>query len=114
MASLTAPRPPPRWPWLPVPRYIRGDLLDGAAGGREDLAERRGELTLSAEDFDGFAVPSVALLGQRSELVFGLAGLQGGLLGQCDRFDVGGLASVGGLELFGQFGGAGFDRLAPR
>ena len=37
-----------------------------------------------------------------------------GLLGQRDRLDVGWFAAVGGLELLGQFGGAGFDRRAPR
>src|SRR6185437_17010335 len=46
--------------------------------------------------------------------MFGLAGFQGGLLCQCDRFDVGGFASVVCLELLGQLGGAGFDGLAAR
>ena len=69
---------------------------------------------LAAEDFDGFGAPGLALLCKRSGLMFGLAGFQGGLLCQCDRFDVGGFASVVCLELLGQLGGAGFDGLAAR
>ena len=68
----------------------------------------------AAENFDGFGAPGLALLCKRPGLMFGLAGFQGGLLGQCDRFDVGGFASVVCLELLGQLGGAGFDGLAAR
>ena len=45
-----------------------------------------------------------------SAAVFGVAGFQGGLLGRGDALDVAGLTTVGGVELLGQFRGAGFDR----
>ena len=85
-----------------------------APSGRQGLADHPGQFTLTAEDFDCFRPPGLPLLGDRAGLVFGFPGFQGCLLGQGDRFDVGGLAAVVGLELLGQFGGAGFDGLAPR
>ena len=86
----------------------------GGAGIDRGLADHLAQLVLTAENFDGLGTPRLALLGKRSGLMFGLAGFQGGLLCQCDRFDVGGFASVVCLELLGQLGGAGFDGLAAR
>ena len=74
--------------------------------GGQDAAEHRGQLFDAADDFDGLGAPGVALLGQRAWLVFGVAGFQGGLLGQGDGLDVGGFAAVGGVELLGQLSGA--------
>ena len=74
--------------------------------GGQDAAEHRGQLLDAANDFDGLGAPGMALLGQRARLVLGVAGFQGGLLGQRDGLDVGGFAAVGGVELLGQLSGA--------
>ena len=84
------------------------------ARNRQRLADHWAQFVLTAEDFDGLRTPPLALLCKRAGLMFGLAGFQGGLLCQCDRFDVGGLTSVVCLELLGQLAGAGFDGLAAR
>jgi hypothetical protein len=46
--------------------------------------------------------------------VFGLPGVQGGLLGQREHFDDGGFAVVGELELLGQHADAVLDGRAAR
>ena len=66
-----------------------------------------------AEHLDRFAVPCLALLGQRAWFVLGLAGLQGRLLGQLDGLDRCGRAAVGGLERCGEDRAAVLDVEPP-
>ncbi len=53
--------------------------------------------------------PGGALLGQGARFVLGVAGLQGGLLGQLDRLDHGRWAAVVGLERGRELAAAGLD-----
>lgn len=77
--------------------------------GRIDLAQHRCQAAVT-EKLDGLGAPFGAVLGQRHGLVFGFAGIEGGLLGQGYQFERGRLAPVVVLKFFGQLGGAGFDR----
>ena len=53
----------------------------------------------SAECFGGLGMPGATLLGQGAGFVFGVPGLQGGLLGQLQRFDRGWRPTMITLEL---------------
>ena len=90
---------------------VVGGVQPHVRGGQ--VGQHRGQPS-TPQDFNGLGAPGVALLGQRARLVFGVAGFQGGLLGQRDGLDVGGFAAVGGVKLLGQLSGARFDRHAPR
>ena len=61
----------------------------------------------SAQHGCGFVEPGRALLGQGSGFVFGVAGLQGRLLRQVQRFDRGRWPAMIMLELDGQLAAAG-------
>ena len=64
----------------------------------------------AAEDLFGLLAPCGALLGQGAGFVFGVAGLQGGLLGELDRLHHARRAPVVALERGGQLAAAGLDR----
>ena len=82
----------------------------GGLGGRGErrLHHRRDRAT-SAQHCCRFVQPGGALFGQRSGFVFGVAGLQGRLLRQMQRFDRGRWPAMIFLELDGQFAAAGVD-----
>ena len=63
----------------------------------------------AAQHLLGFGPPGRPLLSQRSGFVLGLPGLQGGLLGQLQRFDRGGWSAMIALEGDGQFASADVD-----
>ena len=63
----------------------------------------------AAEDLFRLLAPGGALLGQGAGFVFGVAGFQGGLLGELDRLDHAGRAAVVALEGGGQLAAAGLD-----
>ena len=67
----------------------------------------------SAEDRFGLLAPGGALLGQGAWFVLGVAGLQGGLLGQQDRLHHGRRAAVVALERGRQLAAAGLDAGPP-
>ena len=67
----------------------------------------------AAEDLCGLARPGGALLGQGARFVLGVAGLQGGLLGQVDGLDDRRGPPVVGLERGGELAAAGLDRGPP-
>ncbi len=75
----------------------------------ECRVHHRGDCSRPCEDFAGFGEPRGALLGQGAWFVLGVAGLQGGLLGEVDGFHVGRGPPVIGLEAGGQLTAAVLD-----
>ena len=59
----------------------------GVEGGGQGRGDHGGRRVGAAEDLCGFACPGGALLGQGARFVLGVAGLQGGLLGEVDGLD---------------------------
>ncbi len=82
----------------------------GGFGGRGErrLHHRRDRAT-SAQHCCRFVQPGRALLGEGSGFVFGVAGLQGRLLRQVQRFDRGRWPAMILLELDGELAAAGVD-----
>ena len=71
----------------------------GLGGRRQRRPHHRRDGAASAQHGCGFAQPGRALLGQGSGFVFGVAGLQGRLLRQMQRFDRGRWPAMIILEL---------------
>ena len=88
-------RPTPRRP-------LRWRSAVGGQCGRDHAATALRPPSTAAAS----VIQVAALLGQDAGFVFGVAGLQGGLLRQLQRFDRGGWPAVIGLELDGQFAAA--------
>jgi hypothetical protein len=96
---------------------VIGRLCDPPGVGHPDGLGRRGKRCLhhrcdggpSAEQRCRFVQPCRALLGAGSGFVFGVAGLQGRLLGQVQRFDRGRRSTMIFLELDGEFAAADVD-----
>ena len=57
----------------------------------------------AAENLACLAQPGLPLFGEGAGFVFGVAGFQGGLLGQLQRLDRGGRSAVDTLEVGGEF-----------
>jgi hypothetical protein len=91
------------------PGRINGDF--GRAELLEGAGEHRLQLAGAAEDLEGLGAPGGALLGEAARSVLAVTGLQGGLLGELDRFDRGGRAAVVGLKPRGELALAGLDGL---
>ena len=85
---------------------MRGEVCGGCERGGDHCRDG----VAAAEDRSGFGQPGGALFGVGAGFVFGVAGLQGGLLGQVERFDRGGWPAMVGLELDGEFAPAGVDQ----
>ena len=85
----------------------------GHAGGiccrRERGVDHCRDGVTAAEDRSSFIQPGGTLFGVRAGFVFGVAGLQRGLLGQVKSFDRGGWPAMICLELDGEFAAAGVD-----
>ena len=98
---------------VPHPRRIHGRWL--VPRGRRTGPWRTMAATPcgAAEDLLGLLAPGGALLGQGARFVLGVAGLQGGLLGQLDRLHHGRRAPVVGLERGGELAAAGLDAGPP-
>ncbi len=77
--------------------------------GAERLAHHELHGVWPAQHVGGLGEPCLSLFGEAAWLVLGLPGFQGGLLGQLQRFDRGGWAAVGALEVCGKHGPPGFD-----
>jgi hypothetical protein len=78
----------------------------------QGAAEHGGHAAGSAEHRLCLLPPGRSLLGERARLVLRRAGLQGGLLRQCDRLDRGGRSPVLAVEVGGEHAAAGLDRPA--
>ena len=83
-----------------------------AAGGQGRGHHER-HACRAAEDVLGLLPPGGSLLGQGAWFVLGVAGLQGGLLGEQDRLHHRRRAAVVALERGRQLAAAGLDRRAP-
>jgi hypothetical protein len=82
----------------------------GGLGGRgKRCLHHRRDRAASAQHCCRFVQPGRALLGEGSGFVLGVAGLQGRLLGQVQRFDRGRRPAMIVLELDGEFAAAGVD-----
>jgi hypothetical protein len=81
----------------------------GFCGGRKGRGDHRGDGAASAQHGCGFVHPGHALLGEGAGFVLGVAGLQGGLLGQVQCFDRCGWSTMIMLELDGELAAAGVD-----
>ena len=80
-----------------------------SAGGASAVCTIAATALGSAQHGCGLAEPGGALLGQGSGFVLGVAGLQGRLLGQVQRFDRGRWSAMVVLELDGELAAAGVD-----
>jgi len=99
-----------------VPDLFPADSHGPATGQGPGDGDGPGQVVngpVAAQDGCGFAAPNPALVGFGSELVLGVPGLQGGLLGQLDGLDRGRRPAVVGLELDSQGGPPGVDGSPP-
>jgi hypothetical protein len=96
---------------------VIGCLCDPAGVGNRGGLGARGERRLhhrrngaaSAQHCCRFVEPGGALFGEGAGFVFGVAGFQGGLLGQVQRFDRSEWPAMIMLELDRQLAATGFD-----
>ena len=99
---------------------VGGELVDKPGGDGPARVRGRGgrggdhplEGGVVAEDLDGLSPPPLPLLVEGSGFVFGVPGLQGGLLREPERLDRGGDAAVVADERGGEVGGDGLDGAA--
>jgi hypothetical protein len=85
-------------------RLRRGDRVPVQCGADHVLYRLR-----AAQKLARLRQPGPPLFAEAAGFVFGVAGLQGGLLGQLQRLDRGGRAAVDTLEVGGQLAAAGLD-----
>jgi len=95
------------------PGRIHGHRVTGhqarEAPGRERRGDHGGDPLRAAQNLFGLLSPCLPLLGQGAGFVFGVAGFQGGLLGELDGFHHARWAAVVVLEGGGQLAAAGLD-----